>query len=273
LFCTSAITSEPISENGDGVLEGFSGVVLAMKHWKIRAVAIPIAAVLCIASIRWQQTSALATILLLYATFEYVMANQENVGLLRKQLERQEKIFVRFGLRSEREAVYIWAANLGLSSFLISYVRVRIPNEPKPVVHKLNWIVPTGTLKNEIPFPPETYNTFPATFGVALDISLIYEGIGEEHQTEWRAFTIDCNLSRRPIVYAGIQDTWQITCPKCGLGDMQFMDTEGIRNLDEGWGRQKEMEQEFANSCPEHKSRHLLTYNPNNPVKKLVSED
>jgi hypothetical protein len=51
------------------------------------------------------------------------------------------------------------------------------------------------------------------------------------------------------------------------------MNTEGIRNLDEGLGRQKEMEQEFAGSCPGHKSRHLLIYDPTSPSKKLVSED
>jgi hypothetical protein len=132
-----------------------------MQHWKIRAVVIPIAVVLCRASIWWQPTSTIATIFLLYATFEYVIANQENVALFRKQLERQEKVFVRFGLRSEVGTAYIWAANLGLSSFLISSVRIRKPNAPKPVIHKLNWIVPTGTLKNQIPFPPEIYNTFP----------------------------------------------------------------------------------------------------------------
>jgi hypothetical protein len=243
-----------------------------MPHWKIRVVAIPVAIALCIVSFWWKQTSVIATIFLLYATFEYVMANQENVALFRKQLERQETIFIRFGLRSERGVVYIWAANLGLSSFLISSVRIRKPNAPEPEIHQLNWILPTGELKNQIPFPSDIYNRFPP-LGVALDVSLTCEGIGNEHKTEWRAFTIDARYSGGLIVYIGIQDTWPITCPKCKVGDMQFMDTEGIKNLDEGWGRQKEMERDFEDSCPNHVSRHLLTYNPNSPVKKLISED
>jgi hypothetical protein len=243
-----------------------------MGHGKIRAVVIPLALALCVGSIWWQQTSAIATILLLYATFEYVMANQENVALFRKQLERQEKVFIRFGLRSAGGNIYIWAANLGLSSFLISSIRVRKPTNHDATIHKINSIVPTGTLKNDIPFPIDIWGGRIAPFSVPLDVSITCEGIGEKHQTEWRAFTINFSLAHILTVYAGFRDIYAVECPKCRLSDLMLMEIDDLDDLDEVWQREKETRQELERSCPDHKSQYLLKYDPNAPVKKLTPE-
>src|SRR5712691_1059311 len=100
---------------------------------KMRAFVLIVAAILIgLSWIRTNVATTIATVLLLYITFEYVLANQENVKLTRQQMQRQEQVYVQFGLRSDDDGsnVLVWAANLGVSSFLIAAVHVRTQERP-----------------------------------------------------------------------------------------------------------------------------------------------
>jgi hypothetical protein len=96
-----------------------------MNRSKLRRVAIAVAILLCIASLIWPKVQGVATILLLLVTLEYVLLTQENIELFRRQLERQEKVYLTFELVCSSGPLSIRVANLGISNFLISGISVR----------------------------------------------------------------------------------------------------------------------------------------------------
>jgi hypothetical protein len=65
-----------------------------------------------------------AIILLLSITFEYILITHGNIELLRRQLERQEEVYVNFELIC-RNGLYVRIVNAGISNFLVSAIYVR----------------------------------------------------------------------------------------------------------------------------------------------------
>ena len=88
-----------------------------MNRKMVRQVAIPVAIVLCVVSVWWPAIQTVATILLLLVAFEYVLLTQENIELFRRQLQRQENVYVNFELIF-RNGLVVRVANLGISNFL-----------------------------------------------------------------------------------------------------------------------------------------------------------
>lgn len=86
---------------------------------------LPSRSFLCIASLIWPKFQGVATILLLLVTLEYVLLTQENIELFRRQLERQEKVYLTFELVCSSGPLSIRVANLGMSNLLISGISVR----------------------------------------------------------------------------------------------------------------------------------------------------
>jgi hypothetical protein len=58
-------------------------------------------------------------------TFEYVVLTQENIELFRRQLERQERVYVHFELICRNGPLFIRVSNLGVSNFLVDAIHVR----------------------------------------------------------------------------------------------------------------------------------------------------
>jgi|SRR6202171_344254 len=229
---------------------------------KMRAFVLIIAGLVIVLSLKWPSLATTsATVLLLYITFEYVLANQENVRLTRQQMERQQRVYVEFGLRDADEKVWAWAANLGLSTFLIVSIRVRTQDNPTPVAGKLNWILPIGELKNQITLDSSLYDVYPRPNYLRLDVSLSCRGIAGDHETPWRAFTIH-HSGPHSIVYRGFRGVWAVHCPHCRKCDGMAMNLDGLNNLDEAWSRQKKLEQDLHKSCPNHQSELLLKSDP-----------
>lgn len=229
----------------------------------IRALVIIVALALIVLSLRLPTFAiTAATVLLLYVTCEYVLANQEYVRLTRHQMERQEQVYVQFGLRDDAVGdVYVWAANLGVSSFLISGVQARERAKPTIQAWRLNWILPVGELKNEIYFDPKVYDSYPRSTFVWIDVSLRCRGIVDDHQTAWRGFTIH-RSGMRNIVYGGFKGVWAVSCPSCNRSDAMAMNLNDLTNLDEAWTREQELKQELSKSCPKHNSKWLLASDP-----------
>jgi hypothetical protein len=76
------------------------------------------------ASLAWPQVQGVAIILLLSITFEYILITHGNIELLRRQLERQEEVYVNFELIC-RNGLYVRIVNAGISNFLVSAIYVR----------------------------------------------------------------------------------------------------------------------------------------------------
>ena len=84
-----------------------------MSRQTLRRIAIPVAVVLCIAAVMWPQVRSVATILLLLVTFEYVLLTQESIELFRRQLLRQEKVYVNSNCYTRMDCLFglqIWAS-------------------------------------------------------------------------------------------------------------------------------------------------------------------
>src|SRR5258708_16722328 len=96
-----------------------------MNRKTLRRVAIPVAVILCLALWKWPEVQGVATILLLLVTFEYVLLTQENIELFRRQLARQEKVYMDFELVCRNGPLSVRVANLGVSNFLVTGIHVR----------------------------------------------------------------------------------------------------------------------------------------------------
>ncbi len=208
-----------------------------------------------------------ATILLFCAVFTYVLSSHENMKLLREQMARQELVYVDFGLKlDESGAISLWAANLGTSSFVVSGVEVRTQERSTPQRCVVNVVVPAGKLKSKMPFDERIFGTLRSDAFVHFDISLRCRSLAEDHQTDWKGFTVERRPRRQ--LEEGFTGLWGVACPKCSRFDFMGMRTEGLNDLDSAWRRQAELENDLQASCPSHRSALLLP--SNDRTKQLV---
>lgn len=218
-----------------------------------------VAAALILFTLRYPASSVpatLAMILLFSGVFAYVLFSHENVKLLREQFARQELVFVDFGLElDETGALSVWAANLGTSSFLVSELDVRTQERPNSQRCHVNVVVPAGTL-GRIPFDDRIFHNLRADAFVHFDVSLKCRGMAENHQTRWKAFTVERRPHRQ--LEEGFTGLWGVACPKCDRFDFMGMKTEGLADLDAAWRRQAELENDLKASCPRHHSALLM---------------
>jgi hypothetical protein len=220
---------------------------------------------LILASLKFPNSSVpvtIATVLLLYATYWYVVLNYANLQVLHEQVARQERIFIDFGLMlDEQSNLQVWVANLGISSFLIKEVYVRRRDNPSPSQWSVNTIVPVGQQNNQVWFDPRLFISFPANTPLQVDIALRCKGLTETQHTHWKAYTVTRTLrgAESPVsrLEAGLRGPWLVACPKCKSSSSLFMSTDDLTNLDAAWKRQQQLESDLQQSCPAHKSAHL----------------
>jgi hypothetical protein len=214
---------------------------------------------LILASLKFPNSSipvTIATVLLLYATYWYVVLNYANLQVLQEQVARQERIFIDFGLMlDEQSNLQVWVANLGISSFLIKEVYVRRRDNPSPSQWSVNTIVPVGQQNNQIWFDPRLLASFPSNSTIQVDMALRCKGLTETHHTHWKGYTITRGPNTR--LEAGLRGPWPVACPKCKSSASIYMATDEITHLDAAWKRQQQLESDLKQSCPAHKSSHL----------------
>ena len=199
--------------------------------------------------------SAVAAILLVYVTIEYVLANQQSLTLLNRQWELQNTPAIRFGVTRSEAMPYVWIANFGYSSFMVSKLVIRRKDEPRFQANK-HLVVPAGRLRR-IKIPEKLWEDAPLF--VALDLRLSFHTPIQFGDTEAKAFTLHVNNRKVYKIRRGIHDLWDVKCPKCGRWDGICMEADGLSNFDEAQLREKEMQSELRASCPEHQSQWLLT--------------
>jgi len=228
-----------------------------MNRKILRGVAIPVAVVLCIASQIWSQVQAVATILLLLVTFEYVLLTQENIELFRRQLQRQENVYVNFELICRNGPLFIRAANLGISNFLVAAVHVRTQDIAE-FHYPTQEVVESGKT-TEINLPRQVCAE--GALSVDLEITLECVGLDVRSKTEPQVFNVCMALDDVPnSTKRGLDGLWSLTCPRCqkGFGGLLAMSLRGLKTFDEAFARKEQALQDFKDSCPNHGSKFLL---------------
>jgi hypothetical protein len=230
-----------------------------MNQKNIMRVAFPVAVALCVASLKWQQVQGVATILLLLVTLKYVLLTQENIELFRRQLQRQEKVYLDFDLVCRNHDLFLRVANLGISNFLVSAVRVRT-QDIREFDYSTHEIVESGK-SAEISVPGEVCVNQP--FAVGLEIAIEYVGLDVREKSDPKYFEV--SMSLRANIPDGVKKRmggiWSVACPRCGTSMSGFlaMSLRGLNTFDEAIARKKLLLEDLNSSCPNHESKLLMT--------------
>ena len=226
------------------------------RRKKIRIAAVPVAVVFCMLSFWWPQVNVVATILLLYITLEYVLANQENLDLFRHQLERQERVFLHFDLVCKNGPLYVQVANLGISNFLVTGMHVRTQDLAE-FHYSVHQVVQSGK-SERISLPRDACAGHPLS--VDLEIVLEFVGLDARGKTERKCFNVSMaldNISDRAT--EGLNGLWGVRCPRCNFGGLLFMSMRNITTFAEAEARKQQLLTDLNNSCPNHASGFLMT--------------
>jgi hypothetical protein len=226
------------------------------RRKKIRIAVIPVAVAFSLLSYRWPQVNAVATILLLYITLEYVLANQENLELFRHQLERQEKVFLHFDVVCRNGPLFVRVANLGISNFLVSGIHVRTQDLAE-FNYSVHQVIQSGK-SEEISLPRDACANHPLS--VDLEIVLDFVGLDIQGKAEPRCFNVSMGLDNIPNkATEGLDGLWAVQCPRCGLGGMLFMSMRNsMKTFAEALARKQLLLTDLDNSCPNHQSEWLM---------------
>jgi hypothetical protein len=225
------------------------------RRQKIRVAVIPVAVAFCVLSFWWPQVNVIATLLLLYITFEYVLANQENLDLFRHQLERQEKVFLQYDLICRNGPLYLQVANLGISNFLLTAIHVRTQDLAE-FNYSIHQVVQSGK-SEEISLPRDACADHPLS--VDLEIILDFVGLDARGRTDPRCFNISMGLDNIPNrATEGLNGLWAVRCPRCNFGGMLFMSLMNLTTFAEAGARKRQLVTELGNSCPNHQSEWLM---------------
>jgi hypothetical protein len=226
------------------------------RREKIRIAAVPVAVAFCVLSFRWPQVNGAATILLLYITLEYVLANQENLELFRHQLERQEKVFLHFDLVCKNGPVFVRVANLGISNFLVTGIHVRTQDLAE-FSYSTHQVAESGK-SEQIPLPRDVCASHPLS--VDLEIKLDYVGLEVRGSTEPKCFNVGMGLDNIPNeATEGLNGLWGVRCPRCNLSGMLFMSMRNLSTFADAEARKQRLIADLNNSCPDHRSELLMT--------------
>lgn len=226
-----------------------------MNRKILRRVAIPVAALLCIAALVWPQIQGIATILLLLVTFEYVLLTQENIELFRRQLQRQEKVYVNFDLICRNGPLFVRVANLGIANFLVSAIHVRT-QDINEFHYTTQEVVESGKTA-ELSLPREVCADM--ALSVDLEITLQCIGLDTRGNSEPQVFNVGMALDNIPDhTKRGLDGLWYITCPRFKQGGLSVMSLRGLKTFDEAFDRKKQILRDFQDSCPNHDSEFLL---------------
>jgi hypothetical protein len=227
-----------------------------MSRHILRLVAIPIVVALCVASLKWPQVQSVATILLLLVTFEYVLLTQENIELFRRQLARQEKVYLDFELICRNGPVLLRVANLGISNFLVSAVHVRT-QDIREFHYPTHEIVQSGK-SAELTLNREVCAAHPLS--VDLELTLEYVGLDVRGKSDPKCFNVRMALDDIPNgVKKGMDGIWSVACPRCHFGGVLVMSLKGLKSFDEAAARKKQLLDDLNSTCPNHASKLLMT--------------
>jgi hypothetical protein len=224
------------------------------QHRAIRIIAATLAVVLCVVSVRYQWAVAVATVVLLYITFEYLLTTRDSLDLLRSEARRRETILPYFDLALKDRDVSLRVSNLGLSNFLLQTVDVRKPDKAD-LHYDMHRVVESGKTER-ILFPESLLKS--ESLSVDLEIAFQYVGLEGANKVGPKCFSISLDLNDRPYaIMEGLDDTWWVQCPKCRAP--AGTNIQGITTFEAAEDRRRKLTEDLSNSCPDHTGEFLLT--------------
>jgi len=234
-----------------------------MKRRIIRILVIVAAVVLGLLSIWRPKATAVGTILLLYVTFEYLLAtrdnldlSQEHFNLLERQIEKQERVYLHFDLINSETALVLRVSNLGLSNFLLQRVQVR-RSDAANFDYDVHRIVQSGKTEN-IELSGDLYQGL--AFGGDFEFTLTYLGLDGSGKTLPKCYNVFLGMQDTPVdVREWLDDiiNWGAHCPKCDVPVL--LNLHGLTTFDDAAVRRSKMVEDLGASCPNHKSDFILS--------------
>jgi hypothetical protein len=195
-----------------------------------------------------------ATILLVYITWLYVRANERLVDITKEQFDRTERVYVEFGLSETPlpPALWVWVANLGLCSFMISEIEY-LRSETQPVTVRVDVVVPVSQKAEPIRVPA-SWSDRDKIFGVDVQIRVSITHLGQQTWTDPRGYHFRIQDQSPRDFLTGYHEERLYQCPNCGQS--VYMRTVGIQNEEKFRLRKSEFLDALARGCPNHSSPH-----------------
>ena len=234
-----------------------------MKRRVTRVLVISAAGGLGLLSIWRPKATAIGTILLLYVTFEYLLAtrdnldlSQEHFNLLERQMQRQERVYLHFDLINSEAELVLRVSNLGLSNFLLQRVQVR-RSDAANFDYDVHRIVQSGQTENVL-MSHHLYEGLP--FGGDFEFTLTYLGLDGSGKTEPKCFNVFLGLDESPAdVREWLDDiiNWGVHCPKCDVPAL--LNLHGLTTFEGAAARKSRLAEDLGASCPNHRSEFILS--------------
>jgi len=234
-----------------------------MKRRVTRVLVILAAVVLALLSIWRPKATAIGTILLLYVTFEYLLAtrdnldlSQEHFNLLERQMQRQERVYLHFDVINSEAELVLRVSNLGLSNFLLQRVQVR-RSDAADFDYDVHRIVQSGKTEN-IQMSGDLYQGLP--FGGDFEFTLTYLGLDGSGKTPPKCFNVFLGSDDSPTdVREWLDDiiNWGAHCPKCDVPTL--LNLHGVTTFEGAAARKAKLAEDLGASCPHHKSEFILS--------------
>jgi hypothetical protein len=204
-----------------------------------------------------------ATVLLccitgVYALFtnDALRVTREQLELLKRQNERQDRVLLFVDLSCEPPLLRLHVFNLGLSGVLVQSIVARSSDDmDKPQTYDLHKIVASGKTER-VDLPRDLWDGEGST---DFEFTVHYVGINGPGSTPAKTFNAfsfgpDDNFVE---IKDGLDAPWYLSCPKCRMPALT--DVTGLKTFEVAQARRKQVEEDLALSCGDHKSDWMLT--------------
>ena len=220
---------------------------------------------LVVLSFWYAWVSTVTTVLLLCVTFVYVLLTydtsrltHEQFNLLKSQTERQDRVLLFLDLTFAAPNLQLRIFNLGLSSFLVQKIVARTSDDlNSPQTYDQYKIVESGKTET-VTLPRDLFDG--EGFGTDFEFTVHYIGINGAGSTSPKSFNVfswEDGDQGGVVITEGLDASWYTYCPKCK--GVVLTDVHGLKTLDVAAAPTKQVEEDIAISCPDHKSEWLLT--------------
>ena len=242
-----------------------------------RKTLLSVTAVLCsfliVLSFWHAWVTTVTAVLLLFATFAYVLltndalqVTQGQLDLLKIQNDRQDRVLLFVDMSCEPPHLCLHIFNLGLSGFLVQEIVAKSSDAiDKPQTFDLHKIVESGKTET-IKLPKDLWDGEGST---DFEFTVRYIGINGAGSTTPKSFNVfSWGRDGDSIqIKDGLDATWNACCPKCKA--VTLTDVTGLKTFEAAQARRKQVEEDMALSCEDHKSDWILTVEKIREVQKV----
>jgi hypothetical protein len=188
------------------------------------------------------------------ATQKILDLTQQQLGLLERQTQRQQRIEVYFDLTCKDGGLWLRVSNLGLFNFLLQTVHVR-RDDKNEFEYEIHTVVDSGKTESVL-LRDEVYQGVP--FGADLELTLVYLGLDGSGRTPPKCFNVFLGIDDSPdSVIEGLDEAWAAWCPICNVPVMT--NVYDLKTFAAAEARRAKLTEQVGASCPRHESEWTLT--------------